>query len=78
MKGEAEENSSVPNCTFQVAGWQAVVAAAVTWRQAWPVIGLAGSKKAEISELQCDSANNRRGGAEDRQTDRQTAEGETE
>lgn len=30
MKGEAEENSSVPNCTFQLAGWQAVVEAAVT------------------------------------------------
>lgn len=33
------------------------------------MIGLAGSKKAEISEFKRDSANNRSGGAEDRQTD---------
>lgn len=34
------------------------------------MIGLAGSKKAEISEFKCDSANNRCGGAEDRRKER--------
>lgn len=34
------------------------------------MIGLAGSEKAEISEFKRDSANNRCGGAEHRQTDR--------
>lgn len=33
------------------------------------MIGLAGSKKAEIPEFEHESANNRRGGAKDRQTD---------
>lgn len=38
------------------------------------MIGSAGREKAEISEFKRDSANNRRGGAERGQTDRQTAE----
>lgn len=40
------------------------------------MIGLAGSKKAEISEFKRDSANNRCGGAEHRQTDRRQRESE--
>lgn len=42
------------------------------------MIGLAGSKKAEISEFKRDSANNRCGGAEHRQTDRRQRESERE